>query len=221
MSNHYCIFKIIVIDDCDAILTNRTSLDILKAALDDKFQRTIYYETRSKSTDLPRSFNFSGRVIFITNYKPRENDVHFAAIKDRCLVQALYLSTKEKLEYIEKIIVPSDYKNTTLEERKNVFSFLCNIVSSGGVNFSFRTYLRALDHYRFNPKTIEIHIEGLTQSKSEYGILIALRKERPNDPEYWRTRFIEITGKSRRTYFYHLAEVKKLSPIASEASNES
>lgn len=208
--------KIIVVDDCDAILTNRTSLDILKAALDDKFQRTISYETRRQNTDLPKTFNFTGRIIFITNFKPKENDIHFAAVKDRCLVQTLYLSTKEKLEYIEKIIVPSDYKNTTLDERKNVFTLLADMVTTGGTTFSFRTYLKALDHHRFNPETVEIHLEELVQSKSELTLLITLRKERPQDPEYWRTRFMEVTGKSRRTYFYNLAKVKQILPLPKE-----
>jgi hypothetical protein len=208
--------KIIVVDDCDGVFRNSISLDILKAALDDKFQRTISYATQRQSKDIAKSFVFTGRVIFVTNYRSRQNDAHFAAIEDRCLVQTLYLSAREKLEYIERIILPSDYKTTTLEDRKKVFGLMEDIIlAKGGLNFSFRTYLKALDHFIFNPQSIHIHLRELIQCETEATLLMNLRKE-STDKEYWMTEFMKITGKSRRTYFNWLKKVKELQPLPSE-----
>lgn len=75
--------KIIVFDDCDDVLENKDSISILKAALDNKKEREISWRTKmtfdpkgmpQEQIDalvmdgkLPNNFNFSGRIIFITN----------------------------------------------------------------------------------------------------------------------------------------------------------
>ncbi|MGE0632132.1 MAG: hypothetical protein AB7O96_06970 [Pseudobdellovibrionaceae bacterium] len=204
--------KIVVIDDCDVVLKNKTCLDILKAVLDDKYHRIVNYETRRKGADLPKSFVFTGAVIFITNYKPRENDIHFLAIQDRCMVQKLYLTTREKLEYIEKVIAPNDYKKTTLEERKKIFQLMKEVVIQGGVHFSYRTYFQLLDFYKHDLKNFGIHLRELLPYDNELTFLLKMMKDRPDDTEFWQSKWMEATGKSRRSYYYALAKVKDILP---------
>lgn len=58
----------LVFDDCDAVLGDETSLNILKAALDTSGKRVISWKSASRnSTDAPDQFEFKGAVIFITN----------------------------------------------------------------------------------------------------------------------------------------------------------
>jgi hypothetical protein len=62
--------KIVVFDDCDSVLRDPTAVNILKAALDSYDVRRVSWNTEGfgSADDLPSSFEFEGRVIFITNY---------------------------------------------------------------------------------------------------------------------------------------------------------
>jgi len=64
--------NVLLLDDCDSVFGDETSLSILKAALDTTKNRTVswYSEREFKDKDdnkLPSSFEFQGAVVFITN----------------------------------------------------------------------------------------------------------------------------------------------------------
>ena len=60
--------KLIVFDDCDSILEDKVALNILKSALDSYDTRTISWMSKmNKSDEYPNQFNFTGRIIFISN----------------------------------------------------------------------------------------------------------------------------------------------------------
>jgi len=64
--------NIIVFDDCDSVLLDDLSLNILKAALDTSSKRMIHWNTDShllRREGVPDSFEFKGGAIFITNIK--------------------------------------------------------------------------------------------------------------------------------------------------------
>ena len=64
--------NVIVFDDCDSILLDDLSLNILKAALDSKKTRRICWNPDShmlRREGVPDTFEFAGSVIFITNIK--------------------------------------------------------------------------------------------------------------------------------------------------------
>ena len=64
--------NVLVFDDCDSIFADELSLNILKAALDSKKNRTIHWNTDSfklRNEGVPDSFTFKGGAIFITNLK--------------------------------------------------------------------------------------------------------------------------------------------------------
>jgi len=64
--------QVVVFDDCDTILWDESSLNMLKGALDTKKKRKICWLTESRvldREDIPNSFTFEGSVIFITNLK--------------------------------------------------------------------------------------------------------------------------------------------------------
>lgn len=103
---------VLVFDDCDDILQEDTSLNILKAALDSRDVRTINWNTASKflsTNDLPTSFNYAGAVIFITNIKFENNRgklaSHLEAIESRCHYLDLTIDTvREKMLRIHQVI---------------------------------------------------------------------------------------------------------------------
>nr|QMP83241.1 MAG: hypothetical protein [Caudoviricetes sp.] len=103
----------IVIDDCDAIFSDETALNILKAALELKPVRRIGWGSEKEFLDedgetIPRYFDYEGSIIFLTNLPIREliasgnkNAPHLSALESRSLV--LDMKIKTRREYLIKI----------------------------------------------------------------------------------------------------------------------
>ena len=104
--------NVLVFDDCDSILQDELSLNILKAALDSKKTRKICWNTDSyklRNEGVPDTFNFEGSAIFITNIKfenvkSKKLQDHLEAVKSRCHYLDLTLDTdRDKLLRIKQI----------------------------------------------------------------------------------------------------------------------
>ena len=65
---------VIVFDDCDSVLRDPVSLNLLKGALDSYERRIISWRADIRDEDLPTSFEFRGRVIFISNLGSNQID---------------------------------------------------------------------------------------------------------------------------------------------------
>ena len=60
--------KLIIFDDCDSVLEDKVAINILKSALDSYERRTISWMAKmNKSDEYPQQFDFTGRIIFISN----------------------------------------------------------------------------------------------------------------------------------------------------------
>lgn len=104
---------VLVFDDCDSILMEDLSLNILKGALDSSKKRTIAWNTDSRllrSEGIPDRFEFKGAAIFITNIKfehvksKRLRD-HLDALESRCHYIDLQMDTnREKILRIKQIV---------------------------------------------------------------------------------------------------------------------
>lgn len=87
--------SVIVFDDTDSILKDPIALNLLKGALDSYDKRIISWNADMKDDDLPRSFVFNGRVIFISNLKRSQMD---AALKTRAYVVDLAMNLQQKID---------------------------------------------------------------------------------------------------------------------------
>jgi len=104
--------SVVVFDDCDSILFDDVSLNLLKGALDSGKARKISWLSESrvlKDEQIPNSFMFKGSVIFITNLKfdavrsQRLKD-HLEALQSRCHYLDLTLDTmRDKILRIRQI----------------------------------------------------------------------------------------------------------------------
>ena len=92
--------SIIVFDDCDAVLKDPVALNILKGALDSYGKRIISWNADMRDDDLPKSFNFEGRVIFISNMAQDKID---QAIRSRSMMIDLSMTTNQKIDRMEHI----------------------------------------------------------------------------------------------------------------------
>jgi len=117
--------SILVFDDCDSVLLDDLSLNILKAALDSGKKRMICWNTDSRllrSEGVPNAFEFKGGAIFITNIKfenvrSKKLQDHLAALESRCHYLDLTIDTeREKILRIEQIVEDGMLKDYEFEQ---------------------------------------------------------------------------------------------------------
>ena len=123
----------LVFDDCDSILLDDVSLNLLKGALDSGKKRTISWLSESSALrreGIPDRFEFKGSVIFITNLKfdqmkSQKLRDHLDALQSRCHYLDLTLDTmRDKILRIRQIaqdgMLFSNYDFTDAEQEEIV-----------------------------------------------------------------------------------------------------
>ena len=128
--------NILVFDDCDSVLMDDLSLNILKAALDTSKKRMIHWNTDSRllrSEGVPNSFEFKGGAIFITNIKfdhvkSKKLRDHLEALESRCHYLDLTIDTeREKVLRIKQVVTEHgmlDDKDLTDQAKAEVVEFV-------------------------------------------------------------------------------------------------
>jgi len=98
----------IVFDDCDSILKDPVALNLLKGALDSYGKRIISWNAESfgRDDDLPRSFEFKGKVIFISNMDQNNID---QAIRSRSMMIDLSMTDDQKIDRMEHIAMSDEF----------------------------------------------------------------------------------------------------------------
>jgi len=97
---------VIVFDDCDSVLKDAVSLNLLKGALDSYSRRIISWRADIKDEDLPTSFEFKGRVIFISNLASSNID---QAIITRSMAVDLSMTNKQKIERMQHLLSSGEF----------------------------------------------------------------------------------------------------------------
>lgn len=97
---------VIIFDDCDSVLKDKDALNILKGALDSYDRRIITWNSESKDEDLPKAFEFTGHVVFISNISLEDMD---QAVKSRSMCVDLSMTTEQKIERMEHIIKSDEF----------------------------------------------------------------------------------------------------------------
>ena len=168
--------NVLVFDDCDSILQEDLSLNILKAALDSKKNRTIHWNTDSfklRNEGVPDSFQFKGSAIFITNIKfdnvkSKKMRDHLAAIESRCHYIDLTIDTeREKMLRIKQIVSDGMLKEYgfTEEQHTDVVDFI-DINKSKLRELSLRTVLKVADLAKAFPDNWEAMAESTVLTRA-------------------------------------------------------
>jgi hypothetical protein len=97
---------VIVFDDCDSVLKDPVSLNLLKGALDSYSRRIISWRADMKDDELPQSFEFKGRVVFISNLSSEKLD---QAIITRSMAVDLNMTTVQKVERMRHLVDSGDF----------------------------------------------------------------------------------------------------------------
>lgn len=157
--------NILVLDDADSIFYEESALNILKAALDTSTRRTIHWNSDSRfleREDVPKSFDFNGGVIFITNEKfgnSKNSRVgeHLKALESRC-----------------------HYIDLTIHTEREIMLRIRQIIKDG-----------MLDDYRFSDEEVEEIIQFVDDNKQRVRELslrtvVKLADLKKSFPERWK-----------------------------------
>lgn len=127
--------SILVFDDCDSVLQDEDSLNMMKSALDSNNKRILSYYKDSRvleNAGCPNQFEFKGGAIFVTNLKfdmvrSKKMRSHLEAIESRCHYLDLTIDTdREKILRIKQIIGDGmlNRYNFSTEEVQELIDFI-------------------------------------------------------------------------------------------------
>jgi hypothetical protein len=141
--------SVIVFDDCDAVLKDPVALNLLKGALDSYGKRVISWNADMRDEDLPRSFEFQGRVIFISNMDQDRID---QAIRSRSMMIDLAMTLDQKIERMETISKTAEFLPEYDAKVKADSLALIREVKDEAKEISLRTLISVCKIRASNPK---------------------------------------------------------------------
>lgn len=130
--------SVLVFDDCDSVLKDPVSVNLLKGALDSYSKRIISWRADIRDDDLPTTFEFNGRVIFISNLGSSQMD---QAIISRSMAVDLSMTPTQKIERMRFLLEQEDfmpeYSKTCKSDAMDLIAQLCDKVK----DLSLRTLI--------------------------------------------------------------------------------
>lgn len=176
--------KLLVFDDTDSIWRDKDAAAILKAALDSYDTRTVsWISTRTanvsrmtprqkkafiKSADAsvendpkakyPSEFEFTGRIIFISNLDKSQLD---NAVLSRSMVVDVSLTPEEIFDRIRSMIGQIGNKNLSVEQKTEILNTLTSLHAQGKLRrgVSVRTFVAATELMASGYKNWEMVID--------------------------------------------------------------
>jgi hypothetical protein len=130
---------VLVFDDCDSVLKDPISLNLLKGALDSYSRRIISWRADIRDEDLPTSFEFKGRVVFISNLSSSQID---QAIITRSMAVDLSMTTAQKIERMRHIMESGEFMPDAEVQHKRDALALIDRLKDSVKELSLRTLIQ-------------------------------------------------------------------------------
>ena len=137
--------SVIVLDDCDSVFKDADAVNILKAALDSYDTRRISYLSSKPLKDedgipVPRSFEFRGKIIFISNIEQSNLD---EAIKSRSFVADISMNTAQMFTRIEQLLETMEPR-IPIAAKQKAFAIMQELHGEfDGVDINLRSFIKA------------------------------------------------------------------------------
>lgn len=138
--------KLIIFDDCDSVFKDADGVNLLKGALDSYDKRVITWMAAKPLKDgegcpLPRSFNFTGRIIFISNLPIAKVD---SAIRSRSFVLDITLTPEQLMKRMRDLLAKVE-PEVDMKTKKEALSALNMAFKKyEGVELNFRSLIKAI-----------------------------------------------------------------------------
>ena len=131
---------LIVFDDCDSVLKDPNSLNILKGALDSYDTRKVSWLSKGFiDDDLPSSFEFNGQIIFISNMTSVKLD---GAVKSRSMVIDVSMTLEDKIDRMRDIL-PNVLPEFGMGLKEEVLDYLADHAAEAK-EFNMRTLIKCI-----------------------------------------------------------------------------
>lgn len=170
--------KLIVFDDMDSVFDSKESINILKAVLDTKPKRKVsrilkihfdsftmtdeeIQEEYEKTGKLPKQFEFTGRIIFITNIPGEKLD-------PALISRSLFVDVNPDIEQVVKrinSIIPNIHPRIPIEKKTEVVEFMLAMSQEFELRFpiNIRTFIHCLNIRISNEFNVNIDGESIPQ----------------------------------------------------------
>lgn len=142
--------KMIIFDDCDSVFQDETAVNVLKAALDTSKVREIAWSSAvplktPDKTPIPKRFDFTGKVIFISNLAKKKID---SAIRSRSFVLEIALSKEDMISrmwsLLSNIKLPSGISVSTITKSTAMEMIIEASEDDDNVELNLRTLIKAI-----------------------------------------------------------------------------
>jgi len=130
---------VIVFDDCDSVLKDPVSLNLLKGALDSYSKRIISWRADIRDEDLPTTFEFKGRIVFISNLASTQID---QAIITRSMAVDLSMTRQQKIERMRHLLDSGEFMPEFDKATKNDAMSLIDKLQDKVKELSLRTLIQ-------------------------------------------------------------------------------
>ena len=145
----------LVFDDCDAVFRDENGRNLMKAALDTKAIRKISYLKKTKAVYdpkdvdaeeefnlqeagiVPNSFEFAGRVIFISNL-PKDKADPDGAIRSRSILIDVNPDDATLMERMKKLLPHLEPVDMPIKDKEEIYEFM-----KQAKDVSMRTFVKA------------------------------------------------------------------------------
>ena len=138
--------KLIIFDDCDSVFRDVDAVNVLKGALDSYDKRVISWISAKPLKDqdgdiMPRSFNFTGQVIFISNMDISRID---PAIRSRSFVTDISLTNDQMIQRMKGLLTEIEPKAPIRYKQEALDALISAYQQYDGVELNFRSLIKAI-----------------------------------------------------------------------------
>lgn len=188
----------IFLDDVDSMYADKNAVNILKELCQTDEEKLVMWNTKTTvlNEEIPRRFTTRSKVCLITNKWKTLNE-HVGAVEDRGIVLSFYPSAQE----VHEKAVSIDLADT------EIYHFM--IKNLGRIKYPSLRYYRNARKLKDNGITDwrEVLIESFGLGELEE-VVLKLMEDKTLKPSQKAKKFSELTGKTGRTYWRILREVK-------------
>jgi hypothetical protein len=145
--------RLIVFDDCDSVLENDTAANLLKAALDSYDKRIVTWNSEGwggGDDELPKSFEFTGAVIFISNMAMHRVP---QAVISRSAPADVSMTRAEVIDRMRQIVRSDEFMGEVeLSLKLEAVDFIGQHIQNPQIKtFNLRTLIKVITNRRCKP----------------------------------------------------------------------
>ena len=165
-----------------------------------------YNSSSQLAKGMPKQFVINAKIVILCNDLPHGNNKSAKAMLSRTINHELRFKYREKLRVITRFVELNSSLNN--QEREAVIKLLKENTNEATVDFNFRTMKKAIAFIKGNQREARMLFRATTDQDDTVEAYIRAEKEFPDNTSAQIDRFVELTSKKRRTFFYIKKKVR-------------